>query len=391
MNDTEQSSFANKWESFPKITGLIRYKPSGTFFARFKINGVAKRQSLDTTDKPTAVRLLAIKRLEMEQGGLPAAPRPVTMADGFALYEAELVARQELSDSSRRYNRYCVKIIKDMWKVQHGADLELRDPKSVTKIECLLWSKAVGEEYYPGLHNNAVNVARQVFKLAGLSTDTNPMKDVKRLGMPVKQMKLPTMQELDQILGVIETSFVPQAQERADLVRFLAFSGCRISEAAQVLWKHVNWKNKAITIQCAKRKKTSSENRIRLLPIIPAMEQLLQRLMAHGVNPNDRVCKVIVCRKPLVRACKQLGIQHLTHHSFRHLFASCCIESAIDIQTISKWLGHSDGGTLAMRTYGHLNQEHSQKMGLKATFGVTNIEASVNVAELKSANQLQPA
>jgi hypothetical protein len=31
----------------------------------------------------------------------------------------------------------------------------------------------------------------------------------------------------------------------------------------------------------------------------------------------------------------------------------------VDIPTIAKWLGHSDGGALAMKTYGHLRDDHS--------------------------------
>jgi hypothetical protein len=34
----------------------------------------------------------------------------------------------------------------------------------------------------------------------------------------------------------------------------------------------------------------------------------------------------------------------------------------VDIPTINRWLGHRDGGALAMRVYGHLRQEHSFAM-----------------------------
>jgi integrase len=49
----------------------------------------------------------------------------------------------------------------------------------------------------------------------------------------------------------------------------------------------------------------------------------------------------------------------------RHLFATSCIESGVDIPTVSRWLGHSDGGNLAMKTYGHLRQEHSDAQAAK--------------------------
>jgi integrase len=58
----------------------------------------------------------------------------------------------------------------------------------------------------------------------------------------------------------------------------------------------------------------------------------------------------------------------MTRHDLRHLFATRCIESGVDIPTVSRWLGHRDGGNLAMKTYGHLRQEHSQAMAKLVTF-----------------------
>ena len=70
----------------------------------------------------------------------------------------------------------------------------------------------------------------------------------------------------------------------------------------------------------------------------------------------------------VARACKEMGIPKLTHHDLRHLFATRCIESGVDIPTVSRWLGHKDGGALAMKTYGHLRNEHSQAMAQKVRF-----------------------
>jgi hypothetical protein len=40
----------------------------------------------------------------------------------------------------------------------------------------------------------------------------------------------------------------------------------------------------------------------------------------------------------------------------------------VDIPTVSRWLGHKDGGALAMRTYGHLRREHSIAQAQRVTF-----------------------
>jgi integrase len=50
------------------------------------------------------------------------------------------------------------------------------------------------------------------------------------------------------------------------------------------------------------------------------------------------------------------------------LFATRCIEAGVDIPTVSRWLGHSDGGALAMRVYGHLRDTHSTEMAQKVHF-----------------------
>ena len=53
------------------------------------------------------------------------------------------------------------------------------------------------------------------------------------------------------------------------------------------------------------------------------------------------------------------GTPNFTHHDFRHLFATSCIKSWVDIPTVSRWLAHKDGGALAMLVCGRLRQEHS--------------------------------
>jgi integrase len=78
--------------------------------------------------------------------------------------------------------------------------------------------------------------------------------------------------------------------------------------------------------------------------------------------------KVRECQKAMDRAAKVVGMTRITHHDLRHLFATRCIESGVDIPTVSRWLGHKDGGALAMKVYGHLRDQHSVAMAQKVTF-----------------------
>ncbi|MBM3832320.1 MAG: hypothetical protein FJ403_03390 [Verrucomicrobia bacterium] len=83
-----------------------------------------------------------------------------------------------------------------------------------------------------------------------------------------------------------------------------------------------------------------------------------------------------------------MGFPQFTHHDFRHFFATTCIESGVDIPTISRWLGHKDGGALAMKTYGHLRQEHSLAMIKRVSLDTAS--APDNVLPLASAAQPYP-
>jgi hypothetical protein len=47
MSDTKESL----WES-TTVQNLIRYRPSGTYFGRFRVGGKLVRQSLETTNPP---------------------------------------------------------------------------------------------------------------------------------------------------------------------------------------------------------------------------------------------------------------------------------------------------------------------------------------------------
>jgi integrase len=91
-----------------------------------------------------------------------------------------------------------------------------------------------------------------------------------------------------------------------------------------------------------------------------ALRRLLERLHdTRQPKAADRISVNHSATKSLLTACRRLGYPHFTHHDFRHFFATTCIESGVDIPTVSRWLGHKDGGALAMRVYGHLRQEHS--------------------------------
>jgi integrase len=100
------------------------------------------------------------------------------------------------------------------------------------------------------------------------------------------------------------------------------------------------------------------------------MREMLERMRSERAaeTAETGVMRVHECQKAMDRAATVVGMPRITHHDLRHLFATRCIESGVDIPTVSRWLGHKDGGALAMRVYGHLRDQHSVEMAQKVSF-----------------------
>ena len=153
---------------------------------------------------------------------------------------------------------------------------------------------------------------------------------------------------------------------RLILARLLAYSGTRLREATALKWSHLNNDETLLLVPGTK----SRASKDRLLPLSPSLVGFLKELRERRgpEAPSARIARVGSCLDTLKRACGKVGITEMTHHDLRHFFATRCIESGVEIPTVAKWLGHSDGGALAMKTYGHLRQEHSLAQAAKVVF-----------------------
>lgn len=189
--------------------------------------------------------------------------------------------------------------------------------------------------------------------------------------MPVrlKMLELPTLKQFAAFVEFIRSRHGRFSAHCADFTEGLAYTGCRISEAARITWKDLDFSAQEIVVMGDPVERTKN-GEIRRVPMIPAANALFKRLRsARADEPsNTPVFKVNECQKAMDRAAKETGMTRITHHDLRHFFATICIESGVDIPTVSRWLGHKDGGVLAMKTYGHLRREHSVAQAKKVSF-----------------------
>ena len=355
-------SLDRKWRSFPKVPNLVQYVNTSIYFGRVKIGGKVFRESLKTDVFTTAkLRLGDFIKKKVKRAARPVAG---TVGEAIAIYEAETAADHTLKDGSKLYRVNCVKALCRTWP-----ELDAMPPAKITEADCRAWAGRFSALYDARWFNNTLGSFRHILERAGIGIDENPARKIKRLGVQQKELQLPEAAQFEKLLTTVATSGAGQSKHCADFIRFLAFSGCRLSEAGKVKWQDVDFERGEIRVETAKRKKTSGAASVRFVPIIPPMLELLKRVQQANPPAEATVCVVGECEKSLTRACRLLEIHRITHHDLRHLFATRCIEAGVDIPTVSRWLGHSDGGALAMKTYGHLRREHSAAMAQRVTFG----------------------
>jgi len=261
-------------------------------------------------------------------------------------------------------------------------DLPKRDIRRVTGADCRGWaaralregtgfiapnakSRRIGMS--PSAFNKAVAALRAVFAIAceeGV-IEANPAARVAKAPARRKWLDLPSPEQFREITQSIAGRRSKWSAECADMVRLLAYSGLRLREGTRLRWSDVNLGKNQLAVAG-----TKSATSRRVIPLFPSLGTLLAEIRGRrgAERPEARILRVGSCRGALASACAAVGVPKMNHHALRHLFATRCIESGVDIPTVSRWLGHADGGTLAMKTYGHLRQEHSQAQAAKVHF-----------------------
>ena len=368
---TKNSESESLWTKAP-VANLVRYEPSGIYFARAKVRGKLVRKSLDTNILSVAKLRLADVVDAEHRAVAPSQTKIVgkmTFGDALAIFRERQKHATDVKDSTKRYNERAAIDLLKTW-----AGLEQMDVKRITKFDCLEWRSRFGKMYASTVINGTLSVLRRILDIAmdsGVRYD-NPAKDkdVKRARVRRKELKLPEPDQFVALLAHVRGNGSGRGGHSADAIQFFSYAGPRLNEAARIYGRDCSFVKNEIVIRGDLI--TGTKNwEIRRVPMIPEMRKLLEHLKAECSEQeflNNPVLRVRKFNRSLKNACTKLGLHHLTHHDLRHLFATRCIESGVDVPTVAKWLGHKDGGVLAMQTYGHLRDKHSANMAEKVVF-----------------------
>jgi len=385
------------WEK-TAVQCLLRNRHSGKYYGRFTVSGKQKWVSLDTDVLTVAKLRLPDEAAKIEK--TRGAEAHVEAGSGnvgelMEIYLARARENPDLKPATIVTRETAVKKVEKTWP-----GIKDLDPAKITAARVQDWAarfKRQGTGFVPpqakkalkgnsaSSVNRAIDVLRHVLDIAVErgQIHSNPVAVKPREGrlkkkVTPKKLILPTRAEAEEIIRQMRVSgeHGGWGAEAAFLCLFLMMTGARIGEIPHITWKCVRWTRKEIYLPGYK-----TETSDRIIPLFGELESVLKEIVAWRkavarhrkdgqtfLGPTDSIFRIKECQKSIDAACAQTGVHRITHHDWRHLFATICIESGVDIPTVSRWLGHNDGGVLAMKTYGHLRRDHSQQAAQKVHF-----------------------
>lgn len=222
---------------------------------------------------------------------------------------------------------------------------------------------------------------------------TGASKAIKADGRKIRSM---TLEEQMRFVECLNKSGASEVHK--DFVRFMLWTGCRISEAAGVRWEDCDMENRTISIKrilsynnvndpdrkyryCVSTTKTGSSNRT--IPMSDSLYDMLERRKILGRRSTMEFGDIIFCnsngmpyteretikyldrivsknnrletKKAQNPEYKPLLLPKISPHSLRHTFCSRLCEVESNIKSIQEIMGHSDV-TTTLNIYAESNQ-----------------------------------
>lgn len=367
---------------------LLRRKTSGIFYIRYRENGKLILKSLETNrisvariDRDRLLKGRDLRHRHLKSSNGNGVSPDATFYDILELYRLKMEANPKTKPSTKASYRNSI----DSVLLKTWPELKVLKINKIAEEDCYRWAMKLMRDgtgfvipntdktvrgNSPTTFNTALGILKGTFKIAmkkGLILE-NPAEEIKRLPEREKQLILPNKAQFADFVDAIYRSGAPQARDCGDMVRFLAYTGGRLGESCNVRWRDIDLERQTITFRDTKNSKSRTN------PLIPDAFEFFQEMRRRQSRalPEDFILQVNECMKSMERAAGIIGIKRLTHHDLRHLFATYCIYAGVDVPTVADWLGHQDGGAIALRTYRHIIQENAHLAAKKVSFKSTS-------------------
>ncbi len=212
---------------------------------------------------------------------------------------------------------------------------------------------------------------------------------IKTMFKYARKQKYISVDQLDEIKGVkIDTSrkmvryledeqreqlFSELSDDLRPLFRFISETGCRYSEAANLMWRFVDTKNQIISLESAKTAKAGEIQTVQLsekaIEIIESQKKISPWVFFNPKTKKKWGSPKASFKRAAIRAGLQYDDGVFRIHDLRHDFCSRAAMNGVDIVTIADLARHKD--LRSTRRYTHLNNQHLQdalkKMSVKSS------------------------
>ncbi len=380
------------------IRGL--WKRNDRYYAQLTvfdpITGKNRVQRIPLTDKQNepvgtiaqAVAVMEALRTKRRDIGLDA---QVRRAPRFGDY-ADLYLDAISAGAGAKKHRVIIgeRAMLKQWR-KHLGDIRLDQIRKVQVNDFITKRLKIGRS--PRTCNLNVIVLRNVIKRAiedGL-LPANPIAGLKPLKVTFRKRSLCTAADIDKIVDATcqsrinekgETVSVTQnAEQFADYIRFLRFTGAREKESLRVKWVDVDFDGGRVTIGADGDTKNHKGRTVDFNPKLEALLKAMHNRRApdsQWIFPSpqrgEKDIPARSFRESLNLTRSAAGLPKFGFHDCRHHFISMAVMSGLDFMTIASWVGHQDGGVLIGKVYGHLANEHKKAMAEKLNFGSEALE-----------------
>ena len=219
----------------------------------------------------------------------------MTFAAALDLLRQQVGTTTLLKPSTKRYQSEIAAALIKSWP-----GLEQRPVQEISDLDCKTWAAKFSEHYSPTRYNAAVGLLRSAFATAieAGASYRNPASAIKRASVRVKVPSLPGSDQFERFLAEMENGGGGKSRECAEMVRFLAYGGFRISEARNITWGDCNFDKGEIVVRGDPVTGTKNWT-IRRVPMISDMATSWKPLELRGAQ-NRRTPRSCVYRHPVL-------------------------------------------------------------------------------------------
>lgn len=242
----------------------------------------------------------------------------------------------------------------------------------ITTREVQKYITRITERTSPSTANRHYSLLSRLFNLAlqWQYIQESPCRFIKKQKESGGKERFLNDDEIKALIGALEESGNTVA---TNAIRFLMFTGLRMSEAVTLKWANVNLEASQIKLIQTKAGKA------RAVVLNELAVDVLKNMLSFKVNayvfPGSGETGHVACLKRAFEKAKNIaGIKEFRLHDLRHTFASIAINNGASLFEVQKLLGHHS--SQMTQRYAHLADESMKN----ATNGVASkIRKSANI------------